>query len=290
MESLSTHSTGGGSTKASAVLYTPFCLLDVPHREITSQSPQLRVHRCVFPVLPSIPSTGAAKGTFPLIWTMTLRHKISVNCLSFSGLFILSVQNQGTANWWFMVELTGTVTHLLITLVCLQGLWVCWRHPAFRWVNLGEMNLIPGNNFCCHLLPSSANISSERCAVTCEETCSSGWSSSSEMNIVKCQWLCPWTCGQLVRVTIRPGLGWKTTSLSAQLASTHRNSLTDRSQGLLWNPQQSFLYTCRKFAYQSKAQRSGGQINMKDNQTKTTLQRDMNSTIVLGNTHLLWLL
>lgn len=116
------------------------------------------------------------------------------------------------------------------------------------------------------------------------------WEVCSDMNIVKCQWLCPWTCGQLVRVTIRPGLGWKTTSLSAQLASTHRNSLTDRSQGLLWNPQQSFLYTCRKFAYQSKAQRSGGQINMKDNQTETTLQRDMNSTIVLGNTHLLWLL
>lgn len=35
--------------------------------------------------------------------------------------------------------------------------------------------------------------------VTCEEMCSSGWSSSSEMNIGKCQWLCPWTIGQLVR-------------------------------------------------------------------------------------------
>lgn len=49
------------------------------------------------------------------------------------------------------------------------------------------------------LLPSSANTSSERCAVTCAEMCSSAWSSSSEINIEKCQWLCPWTYGQLVR-------------------------------------------------------------------------------------------
>lgn len=38
MESLSTHSTGGGSTKASAVLYTPLCLShteESPHRALS---------------------------------------------------------------------------------------------------------------------------------------------------------------------------------------------------------------------------------------------------------------
>lgn len=133
----------------------------LPHRPLSQE-----LHSCILQMLLLIPSTGAAKGIFPLIWTITLKHKVSANCLGSSGCFILSVQNQSTATWWFMAKLTGMLTQLPVTLVCLQSLWGCWRHPTFTWVNLGEINLTPGSNFCCHLLPSSANISSERCAVT----------------------------------------------------------------------------------------------------------------------------
>lgn len=59
------------------------------------------------------------------------------------------------------------------------------------------MNLIPGSNCSCLPLqtPPVRGVQwlVQKCALQ------RAWSSSSEINIEKCQWLCPWTYGQLVR-------------------------------------------------------------------------------------------